>query len=171
MCLKVTLKVFLLSLTTLCTNARIIDYQYFNGLYNTVFTDRNTGCCISAFLYIAQVTDFGIDYTQLYAFTDSDYQCQIDATIEYWDSETYLSWVYDSTELAWVNGFDSNHGTFSVVTTDRSKYGIETEWNMRVTLNLPDSLMDDDEVTITDQFTVYLKDACADNELSIDDAN
>ena len=116
-------------------------------------------------------SDFGIDYTQLYAFTDSDYQCQIDATIEYWDSETYLSWVYDSTELAWVNGFDSNHGTFSVVTTDRSKYGIETEWNMRVTLNLPDSLMDDDEVTITDQFTVYLKDACADNELSIDDAN
>jgi hypothetical protein len=42
---------------------------------------------------------------------------------------------------------------------------------MRVMLNLPDSLMDDDEVTITDQFTVYLKDACADNELSITDAN
>jgi hypothetical protein len=29
-------------------------------------------------------SDFGIDYTQLYAFTVSDYQCQIDATIEYW---------------------------------------------------------------------------------------
>ena len=42
---------------------------------------------------------------------------------------------------------------------------------MRVTLNLPDSLMDDDEVTITDQFVVFLKDACADNELSIADAN
>ena len=82
-----------------------------------------------------------------------------------------MSYVYDSTELAWISGFDSNHGTFSVVTSDRSKYGIESEWNMRVTLNLPDSLMSDDEVTIISQFAVYLKDACADNELSIAEAN
>ena len=82
-----------------------------------------------------------------------------------------MSYVYDSTELAWVSGFDSNHGTFSVDTSDRSKYGIESEWNMRVTLNLPDSLMSDDEVTISSQFAVYLKDACADNELSITEAN
>lgn len=38
---------------------------------------------------------------------------------------------------------------------------------MLVTLNLPDSIMDDTLTTIEDQFTVYIKDPCADNSLTL----
>ena len=69
--------------------------------------------------------------------------------------------------LEWIEAFDTDVGQFHVDTSDRATYGIQTDWSMRVTLYLPDSIMPEEETSITDAFLVSLKDPCADNQLSI----
>ena len=63
-------------------------------------------------------------------------------------------WVADNglSTLTWINAFDTDIGTFAVDTSDRATYGIETHWSIKVTLYLPDSIMEDSKTSITDQF-------------------
>ena len=93
-----------------------------------------------------------IAYTQLYGA--APYSCNIDATLEYLDKDLVYDWVADNSRssLTWMASFDTDIGAFTVDTSDRATYGIETHWSIKITLNLPDSIMDDDLISITDQF-------------------
>ena len=94
--------------------------------------------------------DFRMAYTQLYGGTP--YDCDIEATLEYLDSDLVYDWVDDTalSTLAWISSFDTDIGAFVVDTSDRATYGIETQWSLKITLSLPDSIMDDDDISITD---------------------
>ena len=62
----------------------------------------------------------------------------------------------------------------SGVSNDRTTYGIETEWNLKVYLWLPDSIMEDTTTHFTSYETIFkvtIKDPCADNSLTIDPAD
>ena len=80
-------------------------------------------------------------YTQLYG--PSPYDCDIEAEIFYFDGYPNLDWIEDtavSAGLAWIEAFDTDLGIWNIDTSDRATYGIQTDWTMKTTLYLPDSL-------------------------------
>jgi len=126
---------------------------------------------ISSFEYVIASGDSptkNIAYTQLYGA--SPYDCDIEAEIFYYDGVTHYDWVKENSVnsmLAWIEAFDTDVGTWHIDTSDRATYGIQTDWNMKTRLYLPDSLMNADQTSIFDTFQVSLKDPCADNQLSM----
>ena len=80
-------------------------------------------------------------YTQLRGA--SPYDCDIEAEIFYYDSVLQLDWVKENavnSVLSWIETFDTDVGTWHIDTSDRATYGIQTDWTMKTTLYLPDSL-------------------------------
>lgn len=67
---------------------------------------------------------------------------------------------------------NSDTGAFHIDTSDRATWGIETNWKLKARLYLPDSIVTDEtQRLIEDQFMVKLKDKCADNNISLTNAN
>ena len=80
-----------------------------------------------------------IGYTQLYEMgTGQAYICNTVATVSYWDGDVFLRWDDDRTnEFPWMNTFDTSTSEFTVQSSDRTN--IESEWHMKITINLPRS--------------------------------
>ena len=111
---------------------------------------------------------YGIGYTQLYPESNvaQGYICNTVATVSYWDGDVFYEWDDDRTnDFPWMNAFDTYNSEFTVSTTDRTTWGLESEWHMKITVTLPRS--DQTDNTVEEQFVVFLKDVCADNHLSI----
>ena len=72
--------------------------------------------------------------------TVQQYICNTVATVSYWDGDVFLRWDDDRTnDFPWMNTFDTSTSEFTVQTNDRSSWGIESEWHMKVTITLPRS--------------------------------